>query len=113
MKLFALYAEETKRRHWVVRWLRYMGYFIVIGSIISAVAFSGNTLTPIFQQMFHDQSNWIAILVLVLGALFGFVGGLGLSLPLWGMALMIDDIHAIRLQTAAYVTNESEYHEMH
>lgn len=108
MKLTALYYTEAKRRHWIVRWLRYMGFLIVLAATLAAILYGGNLVTPLVQQMLRTDSNGVAVLVLVLSAILGLAAGLVISLPWWGLSMLLDDLHAIRLQTAAYVSQDRE-----
>ena len=70
MNIFPLHAEEARKRHWVVRTLRYFGYLDAIAGII-------------------------------VGIVYGNVG-----LPFWGLALIADALHALRIYASGMVVLE-------
>lgn len=107
MNIIPINSYERKDRPWVIRMLRYMGYLMVVLIVLFGISASGTYLTPIVQNMMGNDSNAVAIVVLILGAVGSFAAGLLVSLPLWGLAMLLDDIHAIRIQTAAYLAYDA------
>ena len=102
MRIIPVSSYEAKDRPWVTRLLRYIGFLIVIGCTLYGIIGSGNQITPLVREAMGSDSNAVAIVVLILGGLFGFVAGLAVSVPYWGLAMLLDDIRAIRVQTSGY-----------
>lgn len=102
MNISPLHTYEPKDRPWVIRWLRYMGYLSVLISIIVGII----VLSPIFTQFvatfYNLDYNGASGFGYILGAVAGFFGGLILSVPYWAIAMLLDDIRAIRAQTSGY-----------
>lgn len=108
MKLTALYYDETKRRHWIVRWLRFLGYCLIIPSELAAITFGSPLVMALLGDAVDPRSPFAQLIVLIVCGVGGFLAGIILGLPWWGLSLLLDDLHAIRLQTAAYVTHDQE-----
>jgi len=103
MNIFPMNRNDADRRHWVVRWLRYNGYFICAGALIAG-GYYGYIYSKLFSYGAPDAMQVILpILGVLLGCLLGFVGGLAVSLPFWGMSMIIDDLHALRIYASGYV----------
>ena len=103
MNVFPLQAETAKKRHWVVRWLRYYSTFEVILAVLVGLFYSYNMLTPMAIQTTGMDPTLCAVLALIIGGLVSFALGLAISLPFWALALVIDDLHALRLYGQGYV----------
>ena len=112
MNIFPVRRADSEKRHWVVRWLRYNGYIICIAATISGAVLAYNYGAMLFAFMGSSADeilSWVfAIVTLLLGGLVGFVAGLGISLPFWGLALMIDDLHAIRIHSGGYAATDGQ-----
>lgn len=102
MNIMPMHEYTRKDRPWVIRWLRYCGYLLVVLSIFFGVAMIGPGLTDVLVTSFSMDYNGASVLSLVVGAFGGFFGGLIVTVPYWGLALLLDDIHAIRVQTSGY-----------
>ena len=103
MTIVPIHHDEAQVRHWVVRWLRNIGYAICGLSALYGAFFAVNSSAVISMSMSVDSLAWLFhLILLLLGGLIGFVVGLAISLPWWGIALVIDDLHAIRLYAAGY-----------
>lgn len=102
MNIFPLHAEEARKRHWVVRTLRYFGYLDAFAGIVAGLLYGGAMGTPLLLQLglSFDAARLIAY---PLGGLLGFCAGLLAGLPLWGLALVADDLHALRIYASGLV----------
>lgn len=105
MKIIPVSSYEAKDRPWVTRLLRYIGFLIVILCTLFGIVGGGDQMTPMIRGSMGSDSNAVAIVVLILGGLFGFVAGLVISVPIWGLAMLLDDVRAIRMQTAGYTAD--------
>lgn len=104
MNIFPLHTYEPKDRPWVIRWLRYNGYLVVLISIIAGIVGLGPIFTEFVASALNLDYNGASGIALVLGGVAGFFGGLIVSVPYWGLAMLLDDIHAIRVQTSGYAS---------
>ena len=102
MKIIPISSYEPKDRPWVTRMLRYLGYLIVIGCVLYGVSTGGNLIGLYLRQLFNLDHNGAVVLGAVIGGFLGFVGGMIVSVPYWVLAMLLDDIRAIRVQTAGY-----------
>lgn len=103
MNIFPLHSYEPKDRPWVVRLLRYIGYLVVILSTLSGFT----VLQPIVAAnlpLYYFSNDGMYGISVLLGGILGLLGGFIVSVPYWGLAMLLDDIHAIRVQSSAYVT---------
>lgn len=105
MRIIPVSSYEAKDRPWVTRLLRYIGFLIVILCTLFGIVGGGDQMTPMIRGSMGSDSNAVAIVVLILGGLFGFVAGLVISVPIWGLAMLLDDVRAIRMQTAGYTAD--------
>lgn len=102
MNIMPMHEYTRKDRPWVIRWLRYCGYLLVVLSIFFGVAMIGPGLTDVLVTSFSMDYNGASVISLVAGGFGGFFGGLIVTVPYWGLAMLLDDIHAIRMQTSGY-----------
>ena len=103
MNIFPVHTYEPKDRPWVIRMLRYLGFFEVIAAILAGIYYGGNMAGPLIQQAFNLPSEASLAITVIFGGFVGFCAGLIITVPTWGLAMLLDDIHAIQVQTAGYV----------
>ena len=106
MNVFPIHTDTPASRHWVVRWLRYTGYMEVIAAVILGVYYSAVFLAPRIQFQLNLDMNVCILIAALFGGFIAFVAGLGISLPAWALALVIDDLHALRLYNQGYVITD-------
>ena len=107
--IFPKYAEETSKKSWIIRTLEIYGVLTVIGAILSGTFIGGPYIGIWFRSIFRQYTVETARTVgMIIGFISGFFSGLWLSLPAFALAMVIDDIHATRLQTGAYVAFQSD-----
>ncbi len=103
MNVFPMNRDEAKKKHWVVRWLRNIGYLIciasTIGGAVGALQYAGAVLPPVDGS----YAFLIAALTLIFGGLIGLTVGLGISLPYWAISLALDDLHTMRQYMQGFV----------
>lgn len=102
MNIMPIHPYTAKDRPWVIVWLRCLGYMIVIAATVAACVLLIPGFTVGIMHGMGVGHDFAATLALVLCALLGFLAGVVASVPLWGLAMLLDDIHAIRMQTAGY-----------
>lgn len=106
--LFPKYMEEAAKSGWIVRFLKIVG---VVQAVLCAAAgvFLGGPYASalIFSAGLMDRQAASASGSL-LGLAVGIVVGLWTSLPVFALAQVIDDLHALRIHTAAYVAFETD-----
>lgn len=103
MNIFPLHSYEPKDRPWVIRLLRYMGYLIVFLSAVLGFTMLPRVIAAYLAINIYSAGD-LYPLAEILGGILGLLGGFIISVPYWGLAMLLDDIHAIRVQSSAYVT---------
>lgn len=102
MKLYPINALEANKPNWISRTLRVFGALVVIASVVVGVVLCNNMLAEPVSQALGVSYETAQILCLVFGGLCSFGGGLITSLGLWAAAMIIDDLHALRLYASGY-----------
>ena len=102
--IYPIHAEDAARRHWIVRWLRYTGYFEVIAVVVAGIAYANLYFTPVLWELLRIDHGLCPLIAVLLGALVSFVAGLAVTLPVWGLALVFDDLHALRVYASGYAS---------
>lgn len=106
--LFPKYAEETAKKSWIIRTLEIYGVLTVIGAAISGFFVGGPFIASWLAGASIIDFNSASLGGRILGFIVGIFSGLWLGLPSFALAQVIDDIHATRLQTGAYVAFQSD-----
>ena len=103
MNILPIFDEQAQRKHWVVRWLRNMGHFICFLAGVSGV-FGALSLFAPFANDMSSQGALIVfdVLVAILGCCVGALAGCIIGLPYWGLAMLLDDLHALRVYASGY-----------
>lgn len=104
MNIMPMNRASADKKHWVVRWLRYDGYFICIVATLLGIYYGNVYGMLLFGVSSNESMAWLfAALSIVLGGLAGFVAGLTVSLPCWAISMAIDDMHAMRQYMQGFV----------
>jgi len=111
MNVFPIHAETAAKKHWIVRWLRYTGYLEIIAAVLVGLFYSYNLLTPMFYMATQADPTICAVVALVLGGFISFVAGLAITLPVWALSMLLDDIHVMRLNSQGYVVMDGRQGE--
>lgn len=109
-----LVHNEESQQHWIVRLLRLFGYIVVFGATLSGLVWGITVVGPLHGTMYNHELTRILgyILGIAIGVIVGFCAGILGSLVLWCLALLIDDIHAIRINTDRLISGASwDYEE--
>lgn len=102
MNIIPIHADAANRRHWVVRTLRYFGFLLVILGTIGGTVYARALLTFPVAQALNLSLETAQLITIVLGALLSFSASLLVTLPYWGLALVIDDLHALRIYASGF-----------
>lgn len=108
MHLVPIREDQANRRHWVVKALRFVGYIQVIVDMIIGFAVGSTFIASVLREQFYFSRDGASLFGSVIGIALGFCMGMWLTLTVWGLALVIDDIHAIRMNTAGYYTSDPQ-----
>lgn len=106
--LFPKYMEEAAKSGWIVRTLKALGVLQLLGNILLGITVGGPVLANVLAQagiMSRQAANASATLI---GLAVGILAGLISSLVFFAAAQALDDLHALRVQTEAYVAFETE-----
>jgi len=106
--IFPKYAEETAKKSWIIRTLEIYGVLTVIGAALSGFFVAGPVIAAWLMKTVSTDYNTASLGGRILGLIGGIFSGLWVSLPAFALAMVIDDIHATRLQTGAYVAFQSD-----
>ena len=106
--IFPKYAEETSKKSWIIRTLEIYGVLTVIGAALSGFFVAGPVISAWLMKTVSTDYNTASLGGRILGLIGGIFSGLWVSLPAFALAMVIDDIHATRLQTGAYVAFQSD-----
>ncbi len=106
--IFPKYAEETSKKSWIIRTLEIYGVLTVIGAALSGFFVAGPVIAAWLMKTVSTDYNTASLGGRILGLIGGIFSGLWVSLPAFALAMVIDDIHATRLQTGAYVAFQSD-----
>ena len=109
MNIFPIRQADADKSPWVVKMLYVLGYLFVIGAAISGAAYGGALLGPLLAAAFDIDASLGATLGMILGVLLGVLGSLIASLPMWALAMIVDDLHAIRVQTSGYAATGGDF----
>ena len=105
--VYPKYLEDAAKTHWTVKMLYAFGVLqIVLCTLIGAVF-----ARPICYSLWHAMGfslNGPDGMVVLLGALIGLMIGIVTSVGIWAAALVIDDIHTLRLHSQAYIVVETD-----
>ena len=106
--LFPKYMEEAAKSGWIVRTLKALGVLQLLGNILLGATVGGPVLANVLAQagvMSRQAANASATLI---GLAVGIFAGLISSLAFFAAAQALDDLHALRVQTEAYVAFETD-----
>lgn len=95
MTVYPIQGATADRKHWVVRWLRYTGYMEIIAAVAFGLFYSYSLGAPLLFTVFGDRAAATAV-ALLLGGFVSFMAGLAITLPVWALSMVIDDLHAMR-----------------
>lgn len=105
--LFPKYMEEAAKPGWIVRMLKALGVIQVLAYILIGATIGGPVIANALTQagvMSREAANASATLI---GIAVGIFAGLISSLVFFAAAQALDDLHALRVQTEAYVAFET------
>ena len=108
MYIYPKYLEETSKSNWIVRMLKAIGVLQVIGCAIAGAFIGGPYISLLLLSGNLMDSDAAAIAGPLLGLAVGIFAGLWTSLAVFALAQVIDDLHALRIQTEAFVAFETD-----
>ncbi len=104
--VYPKYLEDAAKTHWTVKMLYAFGALqIILCTLIGAVF-----ARPICYSLWQVMGSSLYVpdgIVALLGALIGLMVGIVTSVGIWAAALVIDDIHTMRLHSQAYIVVET------
>lgn len=106
MYIYPKYLEKASKHHWTVRLLYAFGVIQIVGCTLLGWLFSGSIAQTLYSG--GVDAGAVAGLVNVLGLLVGLMAGIISSVGTWILALVVDDIHALRIHSGAYVAYETD-----
>lgn len=106
--LFPKYMEEASKSGWIVRMLKALGVIQVVAGIGVGVTLGGPMLAQALVQARIMSQDAAAASAMLLGLAIGILAGLVSGLVFFAAAQALDDLHALRVQTEAYVAFETD-----
>ena len=108
MNIYPKYIEDAARSGWIVKCLTCIGVLQIAGCAILGVLFGGPFLALWLSQIGIMSQEAASASATFIGLGVGIIVGIWSSLAVFALAQVIDDLHALRLHTAAYVAFESD-----
>ena len=93
---------EAEKPNLIVKCLRVLGYIILIVSMVSGITAAYFFFPPIIKQYFKIEPTYCSVIAIAIGAIGSSIVGFGIGLPILGLALAIDDLHALRIYNSGY-----------
>ena len=106
--LFPKYMEEAAKSGWIVKMLKALGVIQVVAGIGVGVTLGGPLLAQALVQARIMSQEVAAASAMLLGLGIGILVGLVSGLVFFAAAQALDDLHALRVQTEAYVAFETD-----
>ena len=106
MNIYPMQGADADKKHWVVKWLRYTGYLEIIAAVLVGIFYAYSLLTPLLYMATGIDPTICAVITVVGGGFISFVAGLAISLPVWALSMVIDDLHALRLYHQGFAVTE-------
>lgn len=96
MKVYPIQGAAADQKHWIVRSLRFTGYLELIAAVVVGMFYAYSLLTP---QLFEMTGSDIAAKfgALLIGGLGSLAVGLAITMPIWALSMVLDDLHALRV----------------
>ena len=108
MYIYPKYMEEAAKSNWIVKFIRFLGVIQVIWCVALGALFCGAPLAALLIEADIMVQEAAAASAMLIGGIVGFVVGLFVGLAFFALAQVVDDLHAIRVQTSAFVAFESD-----
>lgn len=106
--VYPKYLEDAAKTHWTVKMLYAFGVLQIIACTLIGAVFARPICYTIWLVMVGSSPYAPDGLVTLLGALIGLMIGIITSVGIWAAALVIDDIHTLRLHSQAYIVVETD-----
>lgn len=106
--LFPKYMEEAAKSGWIVKMLKTLGVLQVLGYILLGATVGGPVIANALTQAGIMSRNAASASATLIGLAVGILAGLVSSLVFFAAAQALDDLHALRVQTEAYVAFETD-----
>lgn len=106
--LFPKYMEEAAKSGWIVKMFKALGVIQVFAGIGVGVTLGGSLLAQALVQARIMSQEAAAASAMLLGLGIGILVGLVSGLAFFAAAQALDDLHALRVQTEAYVAFETD-----
>lgn len=109
MYIYPRNQEKASKSHWTVKLLRAFGVLQIISFTILGFLYSGSV--SLFSDRGIDLSSGLgsaSFLVPLLGTLIGLIVGIITSVGTFAVALVVDDIHVLRVHSEALLAFEEE-----
>lgn len=106
--LFPKYMEEAAKPGWIVRMLKALGVIQVLAYVLIGTTFGGPVIANALIQAGVMSREAASVSATLIGLAVGIFAGLVSGLVFFAAAQALDDLHALRVQTEAYVAFETD-----
>ena len=107
MNIIPKYQQQAQKSGWIVKFFFILGLLQVIICIVLGVTVAPPFISELMFQMGFYTPDLRASSILI-GLAVGIIVGLFSGLVFFALSQVIDDLHAIRVQTSGYVSTESD-----
>ena len=98
--------EKANKPSWVVRYLRGIAIIEFIGAFLATFTLSNSSVQIFLRQQFHLAIDTASIVALIVCVVLGIFAGLAACVLTWGLAMAVDDLHAMRQYLEGYNIHE-------
>ena len=100
--------EAAKKHTWVVRYLRGVAVAEFIGAAVAVILTTSPAIQVFLLQEMNMAVDTASLVALPISTLLGILAGLAACVLTWGLAMVIDDLHATRMYLEGFILYEDE-----
>ena len=106
LNIYPKNAEKVLKPNWIIRTLNVTGALNVVLCVIAALIFGAPFVTAWLYTLRWMWPEYAQILGIILSGALGYFIGMMIGLPYFALAMALDDIHATRIYSSAYLAFE-------
>ena len=101
--MYPRYQKEAAKPGWIVKLLYFLGLLQVVGCAILGATVGGPIISLLLSALGVRSQTAVSGSSGLLGLIVGIIVGVLSGLVYFALSQVIDDLHALRVQSAAYV----------
>ena len=108
LNIYPKFIEKTLKPNWIIKTLNATGAVNVVLCVVGALLFASPFVTAWLNTLSWMYPEYSQILGIILSGVLGYFVGMMIGLPYFAIAMALDDLHAVRVHTSAFVAFESD-----